>query len=391
MNVLVYDADFRGHHLKYASMVIEASLMRGHHVTYAAPLGAFGSEEYHQFLMAMHGMFSEQPFTLPAKGYASKLREAVMHTVRLVQTIHRCKADVVVIPHLDLCFYAYGLIGSCLRLVWRRNLPVTGIQFAAIWAYDEVRLNLAKRLKKWIALYVVNHGPFARVLFIDEQAFRWFTRVKKSARVQIGLCPDPVESDIDVSVEECRAFFGIPKEWRVVGAVGGLNERKGIDILVRAFSRMSVHSERCLLLVGKQTPAVRRVVAEALRGRPDIADRIIELDSFVSTHLLQMAIKAADVISALYPCHCASASIVLRAAAGKKPVLASDRGWVARVVHQYGIGRTCNVGDLDDVCLGLEWAFNNPGIDVVSADQLAAQNTVEFFKRGVLWLLGESY
>lgn len=390
MHILVYDPDFRGHHLKYAAMVIEAFCAQGWQVTYATPEQALSSDEYRELLMPLADTFRKLTFKLSPCGYQSKLSEATEHTRRLIQMIRICDPDVVVIPHLDLCFYVYGIVGSLLRLIWRRKLIITGIQFAAIWAYEEAHMNIAKKLKKWIALYVVNLGPFSRILCIDENAFRWFTRARKLTRVEVGLCPDPVESDINMSVESCRDYFGIPRQARVIAAVGVLDERKGTDILVRAFSRMHHDSDQCLFLVGRQKPKVQQTIQEVLSTRPEVANTIIQVNRFVSTDEFRMAIKAADVICALYPCHCASASIVLRAAAARKPVLGSSQGWIGRIVKKYRIGRTCNLRDAEELQRDLKWAFNRPVFEVNQADRLALLNSIDSFKEKVCWLVPEN-
>jgi hypothetical protein len=71
--------------------------------------------------------------------------------------------------------------------------------------------------------------------------------------------------------------------------------------------------------------------------------RIVILDRHLSIEQLMLAIVAADLVCVPYPNHIGSASILIRAAAAKRPVLSSTFGWVGHVTSRFGLGWSCNV------------------------------------------------
>jgi hypothetical protein len=68
--------------------------------------------------------------------------------------------------------------------------------------------------------------------------------------------------------------------------------------------------------------------------------RIISLNRILSTSELEFAISAADLVSVTYrfPAHIGSASILIRAAAAGRPVLASPQGWLGYVTDTHSLG-----------------------------------------------------
>ncbi|HMB95735.1 MAG TPA: hypothetical protein VKK61_06815, partial [Tepidisphaeraceae bacterium] len=54
------------------------------------------------------------------------------------------------------------------------------------------------------------------------------------------------------------------------------------------------------------------------------------------------ALTAMDVVGAIYPRHIGSASIAIRAAAARRPVLAHHFGWLGEIVPRFDLGWTCD-------------------------------------------------
>jgi len=262
-----------------------------------------------------------------------------------------------------------------------RDFPrLGGILFATVWVYDEVELSLFRRAKKWIAKRVVNSGPFSTILCLDGASFDWFRTVKKTGRVRIGRCPDPVEQGFGLSRTECRKRLYLPETAKIVGCIGGINERRGVDLLIKAFCSYGPRIDEYMLLVGKQNETIAALIEKVKQKNPAVWKQMRVVNRFVNKEELLVAINAADVIAATYPCHPASASIVIRAATANKPVLGSNRGWVGYVVRKFGLGFCCDVNSNKEFERGLRWAFCNPQIDVSGAKRLARANTIPAFQ-----------
>src|SRR5690606_7657828 len=84
------------------------------------------------------------------------------------------------------------------------------------------------------------------------------------------------------------------------------------------------------------------------------AGRIISIDRFVESDELGAALKAMDLVCTPYPRHVGSASIVIRAAAAGRPVVGSRYGWVKWAIERFGLGRTCNVENTDELAAALQ-------------------------------------
>ncbi|MCB1823771.1 MAG: hypothetical protein KDJ54_03990 [Candidatus Competibacteraceae bacterium] len=74
-------------------------------------------------------------------------------------------------------------------------------------------------------------------------------------------------------------------------------------------------------------------------------NRIICIDRYLSENEFAAALGAANLVVTPYPDHLASASIVIAAAAAKRPVLGSDKGWIGRIVPFFDLGWTSLVSE----------------------------------------------
>ena len=78
------------------------------------------------------------------------------------------------------------------------------------------------------------------------------------------------------------------------------------------------------------------------------AGGVVSLDRYLTVDELNDTLSSLELVCTPYPRHIALASIVLRAAAARRPVLATDYGWCARIVPAFQLGWTCNVRDIDE-------------------------------------------
>jgi glycosyltransferase involved in cell wall biosynthesis len=172
--------------------------------------------------------------------------------------------------------------------------------------------------------------------------------------------PDPVEPAPRVSRAEARRALGLAEDGRYVVLAGGIDRRKGADLLLHAFLRARLSSNDRLLLAGPLAADIKAL----LKGdfEPLLAQkRIVLLDRYLEMEQLLLAIVAADVICVPYPNHIGSASILIRAAAAERPVVSSTFGWVGHVTARFGLGWSCNVLQSDELARALESALDRAG------------------------------
>jgi glycosyltransferase involved in cell wall biosynthesis len=109
-------------------------------------------------------------------------------------------------------------------------------------------------------------------------------------------------------------------------------------------------------LAGKLSPGVRAILEalpEGVRARIHAPDRFLDDDAF------DASIAAMDLVCTPYPDHVGSASIVIRAAAAKRPVLGADTGWMQATIPRFRLGRTVTVRDPDALARTLAAALDD--------------------------------
>jgi glycosyltransferase involved in cell wall biosynthesis len=186
----------------------------------------------------------------------------------------------------------------------------------------------------------------------------------------LRIMPETVQSPPLATLDDARARLSLPREGRLVGTAGVLDERKGADLLVRAFARAAasgrLRRDDRLLLMGEQSPGVRRLIHD-LQSNSTGRERILVFDRVVTDDELAYGLAAMDVVATPYPRHIGSASIVIRAAAAGRPVLGSSYGWIGYMVPRFDLGWTTDVLDEERFAAALGEALDRSDTYALSA------------------------
>ena len=213
------------------------------------------------------------------------------------------------------------------------------------YAYEPAS-SLRARLLQRFTLIALNRAPWQTLFHIDPIVYEHLRQHGSSLRRKVRLIPDPIEPLPDLSRGAARKLLGIPEIGRYILFSGRADERKGADLLIRAFARSRLASTDRLLLAGKIAPPLRDVISEV--GSELVrAGRIVIRDRYLSDEELGAANLAADLVSVPYPRHIGSASLVLRAAAARRRVLGSDFGWINWAIESFQLGEVCKVTNVD--------------------------------------------
>jgi glycosyltransferase involved in cell wall biosynthesis len=174
----------------------------------------------------------------------------------------------------------------------------------------------------------------------------------------IRLIPEPVEPLPALGQREARTALQLPDNGRYLAFVGGAEARKGIEFLVTAFARAKLAHDDRLLFVGRVAKSIREWLHDEhstlLRQ-----DRIMMVDRYVSDFELDCGFLAGDVVAVTHPRQIGSSGTLVRAAAAKRPVLASDFGWVAWVTVAFHLGAVVNVLEIDRYSAAIETALES--------------------------------
>lgn len=350
MRALLFEPSHAGHRLNYVRLMVPALYAAGcDRVFWATTDRALASEEYRALVKPLvRGPEVHRVDALAEGG----LRRALQSAGLLAAAVRALRPDWVYVPYAD------GLaLGVTLR-AWSGlqsigSVPLEGLILRGGFAYptltgrEKVRYELIRELSHrypWKQLHQLDP-------WVDEA-------LSAKSRRALGLVmPDPVEPLHVSSRLAARHLWGLDPEDRVLGTMGALDVRKGVHLLVEAFVRTAPRPGERLLLAGKVDGAVKAVLekhAASVRS-----GRIVVIDRWLSQEELDAAIGAVDWVTATYPRHIGSASLVLRAAAAGRRVVASNFGWIGRMMATMPLGISCDVSNPEELTAALRRALDD--------------------------------
>lgn len=351
MRVLIFEPDYNGHHLPYARLIIQSLRRLPITITLALPTGARDSTPYSQYLRSIE---SENAFILDDSiPFAPGVHGAGSRADSLAISIAKHSPDHLILPYADGLGQILAIRRLTGRLRWPKGMTSEGLFLRGSFAYPTS--GIKSTLKARASWMLAQLAPMTRLHHLDPLVYQ---HVQNSPRW--SLMPDPVTPPPLVPKDSARQRLGLPTDGRLIGCGGAIDTRKGGDLLVRAFGSAlpALASNDRLLLAGAHDREIKELLSGPL-SQAVRSGRIISLDRFLSEHELNLALQAMDVVATPYPRHVGSASFVIRAAAGQRPVLGSDFGWVGRTVPQFGLGWVCNVSDIEAFAKAIHAALSH--------------------------------
>ena len=346
MNVLLAEPTHGGHRLNIVGLMLDAlARLPGVRVTFDTSPSALATDAFRNWIAhRLAGVTLRTSLTDPLE-YFDK-RWAGWATTAIARSAIDTDAEHVLVPTGDGIVQMAAIQRLTGRFPRRRGVEFETMMLRGKFAY-ETQPTLRQRVEHaaWFATLAV--APFDRVYHMDPVIYEAAVARRPSLAGKLRQIPDPVDPiEADLSIAEARAKLGLPVDGRMLGCVGCLEMRKGIGLLIRSFARNlaagRLREGDRLLLVGVPEPAV----AEILDGEavPLITSgRLILVRRFVSDVEMSNALSAMNLVVTAYPGHVGSASIALRAAAQRRPVLADRSGWCEKIVPLFGLGTITDV------------------------------------------------
>jgi glycosyltransferase involved in cell wall biosynthesis len=341
MHVLIYDPVHYGHHLHWVKLMVRALTPYAGRITFATTTRSARSPEFAEHLGESSGAFMLDDTAAPVQ-FSSVPFEGVSIARRawleLSKAVKRHRPDHVFVPYGDQMALAplvttwkerdLGLPPSCIDAMF---LQVGGIGY-----HRELRIR--RRLRAYSGLMGLKRLPFGRLIFMDAIVHDWLRQHCPSLSRRCFALPDPVSPVRRHDKSTARSRLGLGTDGRLISCVGVLDERKGVDEFVRSFASAPLGGTDRLLLAGRASPAVDAAVREAT-GRIG-ENRIISINRILTAAELELAVSAADLVATTYhfPSHLGSASVLIRAAAAGRPVLASKQGWLGHMTRSHSLG-----------------------------------------------------
>jgi glycosyltransferase involved in cell wall biosynthesis len=381
---LIYERDVTGHRLHHVRHLTDALLEIGCDVTVALESNARTRPEYRVHLAPLESHFalSATLDTRQGNDYATNKRRVG----ELLHTIAEVDPDWVYVPFADAMTQAAAVRSVVRGGAEFRVPPIEGQVMRGRYAYPvhSLRQRAGAAASRWL----MQRSPWRVTHILDTWVYN---NLKGSAvSTEFRLIPEPVEPLPAIDRYEARRVLGIPEDGRYVATVGGMDVRKGIDLLLNAFVRAKVRDDDRLLLVGKMSQPMRDLVARDY-AQLVACKRLVVVDRYVSDHELGCGFLAGDVLVTPHPKQVGSSGTMVRAAAANRPVIASDYGWVGWVTKEFGFGAAVNVTDADAFAAAIETSLDQPtrSEPTAAADRFRQYHTVQNQKAHWVATLGE--
>lgn len=353
MRALIVEPDLAGHHAPYLAHMIEALSELGVHTTVAVPTDTYDRVEYKTHLQPIR---AEADFQCVVDvGAAGSAAAAYAKNAAIRDAIRRFEPDHVLVPYVDGVTQVATLLGAIGSPTVPRGVFSEGLLFRGGFAYGG--LSTRERVQHGVSRRLLSRSPWSIIHFLDPLPFEDVRSRDELLAARARLMPDPVEAAPRVSRAEARRALGLEEDGRYIVLAGGIDRRKGADLLLHAFLRARLSSDDRLLLAGSLSPDVRALLGADFEPLIS-AKRLVLLDRYLPNEELLLAIVAADLVCVPYPRHIGSASILIRAAAAERPVLSSTFGWVAHMTSRFALGWSCDVLERDEFAHALGSALD---------------------------------
>jgi len=185
--------------------------------------------------------------------------------------------------------------------------------------------NSRERLTSLIQRRLLGVGAISRLNFVN------FLQYEAAVERGLGLARiarvagDPVPQPAPVGRGAARRSLGLPEDGRLIGMIGGLDERKAVLPTLAAFRAAKLARSDRLLLAGKLVPSYAEMI------RSQYADMVrdgalIVLDRFLTDAELATCFAAVNLHCSVYNDFSGLSSLMLTSLAMGVPVLTSPKG-----------------------------------------------------------------
>ena len=345
MKILIVDNDITGHHNVYLNNILQ------HEFDYVFILPEYlkGLERNKQYIYKgdIHSFI----------GYKKWIR--FIHRVSQDENV-----DIVHFLNADPLIRYFGLFLGLLK-----NDKIIGTFHH--FTYSTLR-NIARKTVFSKIDYGVVHTDFL------------YEVTRKSGIKNCVQIEYPVfESFEGITKSEARTFFGIPdNSTKVIAAIGGTREPKGLDILVEALNY--VNDDFYLLIAGKEEFFTKNYIEQNIKS---YQDKVIMYLKYLTDEEFKMAMCSSDIIVLPYRKSFDGASGPLAEGASLgKCIVGPAHGSLGRIISKYHLGYTFEPENTQSLARTIENSIRAKFIYDEVANEYCNKLEVDTFKRNYLSL-----
>jgi len=338
LNALVYENSCSGHRGYYAQVLSQGLIELGVNVTLAMPQNEIDSPEGQSTV----GKILDSVTVLPTQNIKSNSawKTAARNLDQIASVARQTNCNHLYVPSADGVSQVWGsrlrpekvmppqCTCECLMLTTRAAYPVSSMK---------------KKLLAKFNMQLVLRSGWNRVHHLDPIAYRHLADTSRSFAKRLRLLPEAIEPLQVSNKQEARKNLNLGDfQGKLITCPGAVNQRKGCDLLIRAFVDAGLGSDAKLVLLGKQGDAVRKML-ESEFAKSVESGHIIAANRFATPLEFDSLFAASDLVTIPYPVHTGSSSILIRAARAGKKILASETGWIGWVTKNFALGEFCDV------------------------------------------------
>ena len=348
MRALILEPHASGHHANYLRWLVQAADRKQWSVVVAANAAALAhpsiaglSSEHDN--MQFHLMMDVDGADRTSVHSAQLIRRELAYWQSFKKTASEVRAkmpvDVVILPYIDYCFYAFAILGSPFKdLPWcaismRLAVPKNASNCSAPLPW---KWRLAKRVlgaKNIKALFDINPS-------VQDVPAKWLSAALLS---KLRYLPDPAEYEAAASRTETRASLGLSDADVAILVFGSIDERKGVDSLLSNLSSHSNLGNYVVIMAGKQSVCVQRQMQTAPCRDMLSRKRMIVIDRFLPDAEQNIVFTASDVAWVGYRNHRYMSGVLVLAGRAGLPIVGTPEGEIGRLIAEYKLGIAANI------------------------------------------------
>lgn len=353
-HVLIVDLSLNGHHSSYLEHIASAYLDAGylvtttiHHECEDYPVIARLKSKYGKSFRTriLTGKDLRSVIRSFGGNLGSEFANWYLFRKKFFEIDSESKVDYVLMPYLDYCMTAIGLLGSPFGFVqWSGICMQASIHhFKYTFLKSTTKFNFIKRL---CFLRLLRNSSLDTFFTIDELLFKFAIERGIDPSKRIQYLGDPAEFRGDHTRASARKVLNIPEEAVVILVYGVVSARKGLDVLVNALSHSDIPKSLRLLIVGEHEGSLDHLFKSVEMNILIRDGRVYIIKKFVDDVMQQMAFAATDIVWLGYVNHFSSSGVLVLAAVARKVVIATNDGLIGWHTREKRLGVTVDVQDI---------------------------------------------
>ena len=332
----IFEDHFEGHHLAYVETLVRY---------------IFEKKKQRPLLLLSEEVQASQQYEIFLKPLESKFEVISLKPIKKMSSFLRFRRLAGVLKDLEKCGVRTLLIPTAGHLAHMAGIAsFVGFRSKKI----EIRCGLLRlgvaypgrsrwrRLMHGLSFWLLQRAPMT-IFYFDEYAVNV---MRKKTGINLKTIPDPYYSS-GIETSTLTSANNLSSSGSICfGCLGGLDRRKGADLLIDAFVKAKFKTKPSLLLAGQITdPTIlsKVGVAQTMFGN----ERVVHLNKFLSNEDYFVALRKMDVVCLPYRRHIGPSGVFVQAASAGKVVIVSNYGWLSWEAKKYNKSRFFEEGQLD--------------------------------------------